>query len=124
MTGQKQIEVKRMSDNTGRFFEGLVVGGILGFIFGMLSAPKSGAEMRQQLADGSEDLYKQASDQISDLKDKTNRTITDLQAKSEVAIKRASDTVQEKKQVLTSKIQDLTKQGKAMAEDVESITPS
>jgi gas vesicle protein len=113
-----------MSDNTGRFFEGLVVGGILGFIFGMLSAPKSGAEMRQTLADGSEDLYKQASDQISDLKDKTNRTITDLQAKSEVAIKRASDTVQEKKQVLTSKIQDLTKQGKAMAEDVESISPS
>jgi len=113
-----------MSDNTGRFFEGLVVGGILGFIFGMLSAPKSGAELRQQLADGSEDLYKQASDQISDLKDKTGRTITDLQAKSEVAIKRASDTVQEKKQVLTSKIQDLTKQGKAMAEDVESISPS
>src|SRR5277367_849326 len=124
MTAQNQIEVKRMSDNTGRFFEGLVVGGILGFIFGMLSAPKSGAELRQQLADGSEDLYKQASDQISDLKDKTGRTITDLQAKSEVAIKRASDTVQEKKQVLTSKIQDLTKQGKAMAEDVESISPS
>ena len=113
-----------MSDNTGRFFEGLVVGGILGFIFGMLSAPKSGAEMRKQLADGSEDLYKQASDQISDLKDKTGRTITDLQAKSEVAIKRASDTVQEHKQTLTSKIQDLTKQGKAMAEDVESISPS
>jgi gas vesicle protein len=113
-----------MSDNTGRFFEGLVVGGILGFIFGMLSAPKSGAEMRKQLADGSEDFYKQASDQISDLKDKTGRTITDLQAKGEVAIKRASDTVQEKKQFLTSKIQDLTKQGKAMAEDVESISPS
>jgi gas vesicle protein len=114
-----------MSDNTGRFFEGLVVGGILGFVFGMLSAPKSGAELRRQLADGSEDLYKQASDSISELKDKTNRTISDLQAKGEVALKRASDTVQDKTQVLTSKIQDLTKQqGKAMAEDVDSISPS
>jgi gas vesicle protein len=113
-----------MSDTTGKFFEGLVVGGLVGFLFGILSAPKSGADMRRSLADGSEDLYKTASDQISDLKDITGRTITDLQSKGETALKKASDTVQERKQQLTGKIQDLTGQGKAMAEDMESISPS
>jgi len=113
-----------MSDSTGKFFEGLVVGGVIGFVFGMLSAPKSGADLRKQLADGSEDFYKQASDSISEMKDKTSRTLTDLQAKSEVALKRASDTVHEKKNQLSHKLQDITGQGKAMAEDAESISPS
>jgi gas vesicle protein len=109
-----------MADTTGRFLEGLVVGGILGFIFGMLSAPKSGAEMRKQLADGSEDLYKQASDSLSEMRDKTNRTLADLQAKSEVTIKQASDMVQEKRTQLGSKFQDLTGQGKMITEDSPS----
>jgi gas vesicle protein len=113
-----------MSDTTGRFFEGLVVGGIFGFIFGMLSAPKSGAELRKQLADGSEDLYKQTSDSISDLKDQANRALTDLQSKSDVIIKKASDTVQEKRAQLTGKSQDLKGQGQAHAEDMESMSPS
>ena len=58
-----------------RFLEGLVVGGVLGYIVGILSAPKSGAELRQQIADNSEDLYKQASDSLVDVREKTG-TVT------------------------------------------------
>jgi len=113
-----------MSDSTGRFFEGLVVGGILGFVFGVLSAPKSGAELRKQLADGSEDFYKQATDSMAGLKDRTNQAISDLQTKSESAIRKAADVVQTKKQQLTGKLQDMTNQGKAQAEDIESLSSS
>jgi gas vesicle protein len=51
-----------------RFFEGLVVGGVLGYIVGILSAPKSGADLRRQIADNSEDLSKQASDSLTGIK--------------------------------------------------------
>jgi gas vesicle protein len=113
-----------MSDSTGRFFEGLIVGGLFGFVVGMLAAPKSGAELRKQIADGSEDLYKQASDSMADIKDKTNQAIADLQSKSEFAIKKASDAMQSKQQQLAGRLQDSTKQGKAHAEDIESLSSS
>jgi gas vesicle protein len=113
-----------MSDSTGRFFEGLIVGGVLGFLFGVLSAPKSGAEMRKQLADGSEDLYKQATDSIAELKDRTNQAIADLQCKGEVAIKKAADVVHTKKEQMANKLQDMANQGKAQAEDIESLSSS
>jgi gas vesicle protein len=111
-----------MSDNTGRFLEGILVGGVFGFVFGILTAPKSGAELRKQITDGSEDMYKQASESIAELKDKTNHAISDLQAKSEDVMKQASDTMQTKKQQLSGKLQDLTGQAKALAEDVESMS--
>jgi len=114
-----------MSDSTGRFFEGLLVGGVIGFLFGVLSAPKSGAELRKQIADGSEDFYKQASDSIAELKDRTNEAILEIKTQSESAIKKAQEVVQAKKQQMAAgKLQDRTNQGKAQAEDVESLSSS
>lgn len=82
-----------------RFIEGIAVGGVLGFVFGLLSAPKSGAELRKQLIDESEDLYKQASDSLSDMKSKTNEAISNLQARGEDLLKKASDSIPGKKEV-------------------------
>ena len=104
-----------MANNTGRFFEGLVVGGLLGFVFGLLSAPKSGAELRRQIADGSEDLYKHASDSIDDfksnaghriteIKDKTENAIGDLKGKSNEVMKKAGDSVQNTKDEFANKL--------------------
>lgn len=92
-----------------RFVEGIVIGGALGFVCGLLSAPKSGAEMRKQLVDDSEDLYKQASESIHDMKSKTNEAIHDmksktneaistLQAKGEDLLKMASENLPSKKE--------------------------
>jgi gas vesicle protein len=95
-----------MSNN--RFFEGLIFGGTLGFVFGILFAPKAGSELRKQISDGSDDLYKQASTSMSDLKDRTEQAITDLQHKGENAIKQASVQVQETKDQLMHKLQDIS----------------
>jgi len=111
-----------MSDS-GRFFEGLVVGGILGFLFGMLSAPKSGADLRRQIADGSEDLYKSASDSLVDLKKKSNQAITDIQQKGGDVIKKASDSVQGTKESITTKLHEMAGQStQVLVDDVESMT--
>lgn len=104
-----------------RFFEGLLVGGMLGYLFGLLSAPKSGADLRKQLADGSEDLYKQASDQLNDLKEKTNHAVHELQSRGGEALKKANTTVQETKERVASRIDELAGQGtKVLAEEPES----
>ena len=94
-----------------RFFEGLLLGGLMGYLFGILSAPKSGSDLRKQLADNSEDLYKQASDQLADLKEKTNQAVQDLQVRGGEAIKKASTTVQETKERVAGKLDEMAAQG-------------
>ena len=100
-----------MSNSVSRFLEGLIVGGIFGYLFGIVSAPKTGADLRKQIADGSEDLYRQASESLTDLKEKTGHTIQDLQCKSSEALKRASASVKETKDQLATKLDELTGQG-------------
>ncbi|HEY9715682.1 MAG TPA: YtxH domain-containing protein [Chroococcales cyanobacterium] len=112
-----------MADSTGRFFEGLVVGGILGFLFGMLSAPKSGAELRRQIADGSEDLYKSASDSLGDIKRKGEHAISDIQNKGTEVLKKASSSVQEARDTVAGKLQEMAGQStQVLVDDVESMT--
>ena len=123
-----------MANHTGRFFEGLVVGGLLGFVIGMLAAPKSGAELRRQIADESEDLYKQASDQFGAIKERTGDTVAGIKEKSEHAledvksrggevIKKATDSVQSTKDQVATKLQEMAgKSTKVLLDDVESAT--
>ena len=82
--------------NSNRFLEGITIGGLLGFFCGLLSAPKSGAELRKQLANESEDLYKQASESIADIKTKTNQAMATLQSKSEDLVKLAAENLPNK----------------------------
>ncbi len=103
-----------------RFFEGLLVGGLMGYLFGILSAPKSGADLRRQLADSSEDLYKQASDQLSDLKDKTGEKLQNLQSRGNEALKKAGDSVLETKQRVANRLDEMAAHGTRMlADDTE-----
>ncbi|HEY9786145.1 MAG TPA: YtxH domain-containing protein [Candidatus Obscuribacterales bacterium] len=99
------------------------MGGILGFLFGMLAAPKSGAELRKQIADGGEDLYKQASDQLVDVQKKTQQALTDFQHKSEEVLKTARETVAGTKEQLSHKFQEMAgKSTQVLVDDVESAT--
>lgn len=56
-----------MSNSVNRYFEGLLVGGTLGFIVGLLTAPKRGAELRKELSDGAEDIYGHLNEQFADI---------------------------------------------------------
>ncbi len=93
--------------SSNRFFEGLFVGGIIGFLAGLLYAPKPGSQIRRELAENSDELYKQASTQLTDLKERTGHTLQDLQSRSDQVIKTASAQVQETKDQITSRIQDI-----------------
>lgn len=96
-----------MSDSGNRFFEGILTGGIFGFLAGILLAPKSGRELRREIADNSGELYKQAEGSLHELKDKTEQGISSICNKGEEVVKRASTSVQETKNQISHKIEEL-----------------
>jgi gas vesicle protein len=106
--------------NSTRLFEGFLLGGVLGFLSGILFAPKSGADLRKQIADDSNELYKQANDSLSGLKEMTDQTFQDVQHVGQDAFRKASDTISGARQQVNKKLDDLTGQGaKVLVDDVE-----
>jgi gas vesicle protein len=95
--------------NSGnRFFEGLFVGGLLGFVFGLLYAPKPGSQLRRQLADQSDELYRQASTGLGDLRERGGQRLQEFQTRGDDFLKQAGTHVQETREQLSSKMQDFT----------------
>lgn len=111
-----------MSNSTSRFFEGLLLGGILGAIVGVLFAPKSGREMRKHLVDSSDEIYKNASTNISDMKDRTEQALQDFQSKSDTVLKQATRQFEETRDQLTTKIQEMRGGKPALNSDSEPET--
>ena len=65
------------------FFKGLVIGGIAGAIAGVLFAPKSGKETRQQIADSADKMRKKIADMAEHQKE--------IYAESKDRLKKALD---------------------------------
>ncbi|RMH63520.1 MAG: hypothetical protein D6677_07030 [Calditrichaeota bacterium] len=65
------------SENGSGFFSGLIVGGAIGLIAGVLFAPKSGRDIREELFNDSDDIIKKAKDEL----DKIYEELTDLKNK-------------------------------------------
>lgn len=108
--------------SSGRFLEGFIVGGVLGYLFGILSAPKAGRELRDDLAHGSDELYRQASDSLTTFKDRAGETLDDYKHRGEEAVKKASQSIEEQKSKISTKIEKLT--GQAAEVLVEDSKPS
>jgi gas vesicle protein len=94
--------------SSNRFFEGLFVGGIIGFLAGLLYAPKPGSQLRRELVDHGDEFYRQASTQLHDFRDRTGERFSDLQSRGDQVIRSASSHLQETRDQITSRIQDLT----------------
>lgn len=109
-----------MSNSSTKFLEGLLLGGVLGFIGGILFAPKSGKELRKDLADGSDELYRQASGSISDFKDRGQQAVQDFQSKGDAVLKQATQQFQETRDQLTQKIQEMGGKNKVSLQEPES----
>jgi gas vesicle protein len=73
-----------MANSVNRYFEGLLVGGALGFIFGMLTAPKPGAELRRELTEQADDMLKHANENWIDIKDRVSDRVQPLSEKAGV----------------------------------------
>lgn len=63
--------------NTGSFFMGVLIGGAVGAVVALLLAPKSGKELRRDIAETGEDLLDKASTMIGKQEEQVNDTVNE-----------------------------------------------
>lgn len=65
--------------NNGDFLAGLVIGGLLGFVAGVLTAPSSGRETREVIVDRTQNVVDQARENVgtvgAKVKDNVGRAV-------------------------------------------------
>ena len=76
--------------STGAFFVGLLCGAAIGAAAGLLLAPKTGVEMRQQVAESTDQLRRKASAAY----DSASQVINDAVARGKDAIQVGRETFQ------------------------------
>jgi gas vesicle protein len=97
-----------MSDRGVDFVKGLFIGGLIGAVLGVLYAPKSGKETREDIARKTEDLMARAREEYELALDKSKRAY-------EVAVKRLKDvevSAKEKVEEMENKVEAFAERGK------------
>jgi len=102
-----------MSENNGDLMKGFVIGGLVGAVLGILFAPKSGRETREDIARKTEDALERARGEYEKAVDKSKRAY-------EAAVKRLHDlevTAKEKVEEVEGKVADLAHQGSGIVHE-------
>ncbi len=92
------------------FFAGTLLGGIAGAVTALLLAPKSGKELRRDIADKSYELYDKASDYMSVYRENVDSVVT--------------DTVNEGKERANSIINSAREQADSLLRNAEEVFSS
>ena len=98
------------------FLLGALIGGVVGTVTALLFAPKSGKELRRDIADTSADFYDKASDYVINV---TNEGKSKVQEAYTVAINKTSELIDEAseyKNSLQNKFTNLKEAAKAGAD--------
>ena len=106
--------------SNGDMFKGFVLGGLIGVAVGVLFAPKSGKDLRDDLKEESDDLIGKAKNEL----DKLKTDLSDLRDKISDTIDRGKNIFD---QAATAEEEDFEKELNSMDEDeseekVEKIT--
>lgn len=80
--------------STGKFIAGCVLGGVIGAVAGILLAPQSGEETRENIKDLSRDVVDKSDRKIRELQDKAEGLISDIQSKGEEVMNKLQNMIQ------------------------------
>ncbi|MBA4397611.1 MAG: hypothetical protein C0394_09570 [Syntrophus sp. (in: bacteria)] len=97
-----------MSDRGVDFVKGLVIGGLIGAVLGVLYAPKSGKETREDIAKKTEDLMARAREEYELALEKSKKAY-DAAVKR---LKEAEISAKEKVEEVEGKVEELAERGK------------
>ncbi|MBI4034372.1 YtxH domain-containing protein [Candidatus Saccharibacteria bacterium] len=79
----------------GKFFLGALVAGVAGYVAGLLTAPKSGKETRQDLADKADQLKNEAEAKLESARDELEQLLTDTKSKTRLLSAKAREEFNE-----------------------------
>ena len=92
--------MSKQEGSIGRFFLGIIAGVLGGTIVGLLMAPKSGKETREDLANKSKEFKDLAKDKLDE-----------LQEVSKDKMSRVASTIHNRASVISTKLDELSKRG-------------
>ena len=102
-----------MSDRTGDLLKGLLIGGLIGAAIGILYAPKSGRETREEIGRKAEEMLAKAREEYEQALDRSKQTyesaVTRLKKMEAAAKERVGD--------LEAKTVEFVEKGKESLED-------
>jgi gas vesicle protein len=102
-----------MSERNGDLLKGLIIGGLVGAVLGILYAPKSGKETREDIARKTEDLLERAKEEYEKGVEKSKlayesaiKRLQDLELSAKEKVEEAENKVSEFAQQSAETIQD------------------
>jgi gas vesicle protein len=103
-----------MAESNNDLLKGLIIGGLIGAAIGILFAPKSGKETRQDLADKADELLAKAKDEYEKAVEKSKAAYEAAVAR----LKEAEGAARGKVEAIEGKVTELAQQGaEALAEN-------
>jgi gas vesicle protein len=99
--------------NRGDFIAGMVVGGFLGAMVGVLYAPKSGRETREEIGRKTDELLSKAKEEYEAAVEKSRSAYESALAK----LKKLEEQTQQRVEEVGQKVDDLKEQGKETLQD-------
>jgi gas vesicle protein len=105
-----------MSDRAGDFLKGLVIGGLAGAVIGILYAPKSGKETREEIGKKAEELLAKAKEEYEQALEKSRKTYETAVSR----LKKIEEAAREKVGELETKAGEMVDKGKVSLEDNKS----
>ncbi len=105
-----------MSDRAGDFLKGLLIGGVIGAVVGILYAPKSGKETREEIGRKAEELMAKAKEEYEQALEKSRKTYETAVSR----LKKLEESAREKVGELEAKAGTMVEKGKESLEDNKS----
>ena len=102
------------------FFAGTLLGGIAGAVTALLLAPKSGRELRQDIADKSYEMYDKASDYLSVFGDNMDSVVSNTVNEGREKANSIINSAREQADSLMRNAEDVFSSAKHKASDVKS----
>jgi len=102
-----------MSDRAGDFLKGVLIGGVIGAVMGILYAPKSGRETREDIGRKAEELVAKAKEEYEQALEKSRKTYETAVSR----LKKIEEAAREKVGELEAKAGTMVEKGKESLED-------